>query len=146
MSSSDPFSDEPFSIHSTTPDQERSPDLRQVDSLVLSEGPRSRREIVHYAIYSRNTGEFKGHRIGFRTRHRQKGIWQNDPAKSFTLETDEDIRNTVRFILAACEGSIPRIGGSFLVLPAPSEADATGLQKVLNALSADSKANLTVQC
>ncbi|HEV2606205.1 MAG TPA: Shedu anti-phage system protein SduA domain-containing protein [Microvirga sp.] len=137
--------DEPFSIRSTTPDQERTPDIRQVDSLTLIELPRSRREIVHFAIHSRNTGEFKGHRIGFRTRHKVQGTWQPESAKSFTLETEEEIRAAVRFILAACEGSIPNIGGSFVVLPTPSDANTPGLQRAINALSQEGKANLLVE-
>jgi hypothetical protein len=144
MPSSDPSQDKPLAIRSTAPNQERNPDIRQVDSLLLSETPRSKREIVHYAIHSRNTGEFKGHRIGFRTRHKVQGNWQNDPAKSFTLETDEHIRAAVRFMLASCEGSIPNIGGNFLILPASGGENAAGLQRAINRLSEEGKSNLLI--
>jgi len=141
----DAFQNKPFSIRSTTPDQERSPDIRQINSLVLSEGPRALREIVHYAIHSRNTGEFKGHSIGFRTKYKERGAWRRDPAKSFTLEAEEEISAAVDFILAACKGSIPNIGGNFIVLPTPSESDPDGLQRAVNALSQEGKAELVVE-
>ena len=105
MATPDDSPGSPLSIRSTKPDQERTPDLRQVDSLTIEEGPRARKEVVHYEIRSRNTGEFKGHRIGFRTKYRREGLWQSDAAKSFTLESDDQIRGAVKFILAACEGS-----------------------------------------
>jgi len=60
MTTSDDDSHSRFRIRSTKPDQERKPDIQQVNSLVLSEGPRSLREVVHYAISSRHTGESKG--------------------------------------------------------------------------------------
>jgi len=61
------------------------------------------------------------------------------------LETEEEIRSTVRFVLAACEGTIPNIGGKFLVVPAPEGGNTAGLQRVLSVLSQDGKADLLVE-
>lgn len=62
--------DRPIAIRSTIPDPTRVPDLAQVDSLVLSEGPRSKREMVRYKIVSRNSGELKGTSADFRNTSR----------------------------------------------------------------------------
>ena len=123
----------PIKVHSTTPDQARSPDLQQVNSVVLYEGPRSRREIVHYAIRDRNTGEPWGNNVVFRTRHLRQRQWENEPSKCFTLEADQEIATAIRFMLAAAGGGIPAEAEGYVMLPI-SGADAAGLQRVLDGL------------
>lgn len=145
MANSDRASRPVPNIRSTKPDRDRLPDIRQVNSIVLHEGPRTRKEVVHLVIQSRNTGEFKSHSIGFRTKHHLQGQWQKDSAKSFTLDGDDQIRNAVRFILASCEGNIPDIGGKFLIVPAPRSGDIAGLQRVITTLSQKGKADLLVE-
>jgi Domain of unknown function (DUF4263) len=51
----------------------------------------------------------------------------------------------VAFFLAACKGTIPNIGGNFIVLPTPSEADPDGLQRAVYAPSQEGKAGLVVE-
>jgi hypothetical protein len=51
----------------------------------------------------------------------------------------------VRFILAACEGSIPNLAGNFVVVPTPSETNPSGLQRAINTLSQEGKANLLAE-
>jgi len=126
----------PAAIRSTKPDPARKPDLPQVNSIVLKEGPRSRREIVHYPVHSRNSGEFKSNKIGFRTKHKVGGAWHNEDAKSFTLDDDGEIVEAVRFIAAACGRTIPDLAGSFVVVPVADGMNVEAVQASLNELSA----------
>lgn len=135
--------DRPIAIRSTIPDPTRVPDLAQVDSLVLSERPRSKREIVRYKIVSRNSGELKGTSVGFRTRHKLKGEWKLEDAKSFTLDTEEEMRSALSFIAASCDGAMPSADGRYLMLPI-GDQDAGGVEDVLGSLSADGRAGLLV--
>lgn len=123
-------------IRTTTSHPLRRTQLPQVNSTVLYEGPRARREIVHYPIHSGNTGAFKGNQIGFRTSHKVAGVWQKEPSKSFTLEGDAQIAAAVQFMQAACAGSMPDSSGDFLVVPAAKGLDASAVQRGLNELSA----------
>jgi len=82
MAASDQDHQSSLSIRSIKPDRERVPDIQRVDSVVLKAGPLARKEVVHLAIHSRNTGEFKSHKIRFQTKHRLKGDWQTEATKS----------------------------------------------------------------
>lgn len=135
--------DRPIAIRSTIPDPIRVPDLAQVDSLVLSEGPRSKREMVRYKIKSRNSGEPKGTSVGFRTKHKLNGEWKRDDAKSFTLETEGEMRSALSFIAASCDGAMPSADGRYLMLPI-GDQDAGGVENVLGSLTADGRAELLV--
>jgi hypothetical protein len=139
-----PF-DAPIPIRSAKPNPERSPNITQVNSVVLREGPRARSELVHFAICDNKTGEFKKHSFSFHTKHKDKGDWQKDATKSFTLNSDEEIHTTIKFILAACGDSIPNLTGACLVLPTPKGANTTNLEHALKALSQESKAGLLVE-
>lgn len=138
----EPASDLSAAIRSTKPDPMRRPELAQVNSIVLKEGPRSRREVVHYRVHSSNSGEFKANKIGFRTRHKTSGVWQPDHAKSFTLESDDEVRRAVSFIAAACGGSIPDLAGNFVVVPVSHGLDVPAIQAGLNELSASGKTDI----
>ena len=77
-----------------TPDPERKPDIEQVNTLLLYGGPLARKEVVHFAVCDRNIGASKGNRIGSRTSRKIQGQWQQEPAKCFTLDSDEQIGRT----------------------------------------------------
>lgn len=132
----------PTTIHSTRPDPSIHPELPQVNSILLSEGPRVRRELVHYPVHSRNTGEFKTNQITFRSRKKLGGNWQNEPTKSFTLDGDDQIRTAVRFISAACGGSIPDLAGDFVMVPAARGLDAEAIQAAIDELGASGQTDV----
>lgn len=134
--------DKPISVSSTKPNPGVAPNLPQVNSIRLSEGPRAIREVVHYPIYSENTGEFKGHQFTFRSRHKAGGAWKTEPAKSFTLSGDDEIFSVIRFVTAACDGTIPNLAGKSVLLPTPHGTDAAVIQRALGQLSQDGKAHL----
>jgi len=141
---SDSF-EKPITVSSTKPNPERNPGLSQVNSIVLHEGPRARREVVHLPIHSSNTGEFKQHKITFRTLHNKTGQWETDPRKSFTLESEEEIRNAICFINAACDGSIPNVSGKSVLLTAPRGMDTTHIVEVVKSLSHEGKAGMLLE-
>jgi hypothetical protein len=141
----DDFSEKPIPVRSTKPNPERNPALPQVNSIVLYDGPRSRREVVHFPIHSTNTGEFKQHKITFRTLSKQKGVWQTEPSKSFTLESEDEIVAAIRFINAACDGSIPDTSGKSLLLTAPRGLDVTQIAEVVKSLSQEGKAGVLLE-
>lgn len=134
----------PFAVRAFTPDRERKPDVEQVNTLTLYEGPRTHREVVHFAIRNRNTGESKGNRIGFRTHQKLQGRRQQEPAKCFTLTSDEEIGRALHFMLAVCNGSIPGTTGDFVVVPATGSGVAA-LQRVVNGLSQEGRADLLAE-
>ncbi|QDD97046.1 Shedu immune nuclease family protein [Roseomonas mucosa] len=134
----------PFPVRAFAPDPERKPDIEQVNTLLLHGGPLARKEVVHFAVRDRNTGVSKGNRIGFRTNRKSQGQWQREPAKCFTLDSDEQIGRALHFMLAACRGSIPGATGEFVVVPVAG-ADTDALQRVVNALSREGRADLLAE-
>jgi len=134
----------PFAVRAFTPDPERKPDIEQVNTLLLHGGPLARKEVVHFAVRDRNTGESKGNRIGFRTNRKIQGHWQQEAAKCFTLDSDEQIGRALQFMLAACRGSIPGATGDFVVVPATGGA-THALQRVVSTLSRKGRADLLAE-
>jgi hypothetical protein len=144
MASSDHTPDDVLQIRTTRPDVERLPDLQQVDSIILRDGLRTRKEVVHLAIRNRNTGDFEKDTIGFRTKEKIGSEFKKDDKKSFTLENNDEITAAVRFIIASCEKRVPNLGREILLLPALDGKETGRLQGVINNLSRNSQIDILV--
>ena len=145
MPASDEPETDPFVVSSSTPDKEKFPDLGRVTSSVLYEGPLSRKEIIHREIYSRDSGEFKGHEIQFRTFKKSKGELQKEPSKSLILDTKDQIQKTLTFITETCGDGLAKEDGKFLLVPTSGSYDLPALQRTISQLSQENKTSLLMQ-
>jgi hypothetical protein len=129
-------------VRSTAVDRDQNPDLETIRSVILKEGPRSRKQASYVIILDRSTGEYHHDAITIKTFKKRKGEWGEDVEHSITLSSDgeDEIQKLLDFLAAARSGSIPKASGDFVVVAAPAnDADRTALQELLNKLSASGR-------
>ena len=73
---------------STAVDRDQNPDLETIRSVILKEGPRSRKQASHVIILDRNTGEFHHEAITIKTFKKRQGAWSEDADHSITLSSE----------------------------------------------------------
>ena len=123
-------------------DQSKKPDLDRVDSVTLSEGPRSKKEARYTIIVDRHTGEIHHDSVSIKSYKLKNGEYIDKPEKSVTLsnEKTDEIQTLIDFILAARSQKIPDKSGKYLILEAPNNAtDHQSLVRFLNDLSGAGK-------
>jgi hypothetical protein len=131
----------PFSVRATKVDGRQTPDLDRVNSVVLSEGPRSKKEALYLIIKSRNTGEVKFDSISIKSYAKKGDQLIEKPEHSVTLsskKTDE-IKTLIDFAVAARSGAIPDQSGDFVVMGTPNAISKESLIQFLSDLSASGK-------
>jgi hypothetical protein len=129
-------------VRSTMVDRDRFPDLGTVESVILKDGPRVRKEASHAIILNRHTGEFHHDAVSIKTFRKQKEVWSEDTKHTISLssEDDDEIQKLLDFLTVVRGGSIPKKGSEYIVVAAPSDASGrSALQKLLNDLSATGK-------
>lgn len=130
----------PLAIRVARLDQERHPDLQALHSIILREGPRSRREAKYTAIKNRHTGEAHHDSITIKSYKKRAGDWREDVEHSVTLSSDggiDEIQKLLDFMLAVRNGAVPSEGSDYLLITARAgTSSASGLHRALNALSA----------
>lgn len=151
MSSDDsPKSEQPLPatglpVYSTQPNPDLHPDLDQVKSVTLKDGPRVKKVASHTVILNRHTGEVHHDAVTIKTLRKREGQFNLDVAHSITLESEheDEIQRLTDFLLAARSGAVPKKSGQFVVVASPvGGGDGQALQKVLNDLTAAGKADL----
>jgi hypothetical protein len=120
-------------------DAGRHPDLQGLQSVVLREGPRRRREAVYTVIRNRHTGEPHHDSLTIRTVSKHAGSWREKPEHTLTL-TDEDGTDEIQlladFLAAARRGLAPEGSREYVVLATPEGGlDVPALQRALGTLS-----------
>ena len=130
-----------FSVRSTKVDQTRKPDLDKVNSVVLSDRQRSRKEALYLVIRSRNTGEIKFDSISIKSYRKSGGKLVEKPEHSVTLSSEitDEIQTFIDFAIAARSGAIPDESGEFVVVGAPDAISKETLVRFLSDLSASGK-------
>lgn len=132
-----------LNLRATATDRERFPDLNGVRSVILKEGPRSRKEAKYTEILNRHTGEVHHHALTIKTFRKRQGEWNEDVEHSITLSTEDDeIQMLSDFLTVVRDSPAPTASADFLVVPAPDGVeDKEGLRKLLSDLSLGGKAN-----
>lgn len=134
-----------FALRATATDRERFPDLNGVRSVILKEGPRSKKEATYIEILNRHTGEVHHHALTIKTSKKLQGSWSEDPQHTVTLSTeaDNEIQTLLNFLNVVRDGSAPTVSADYLVVPAPEGvADRESLQEFLSNLSTKSRIDM----
>lgn len=138
----------PITIRSTTVDRQRHPDLDSIRSVVLREGPRSRKVATHGSIVDRHTGEFHHHALTIKTLRKLKGQWNNDPLHSISLsnEGEDEIQKLLDFLLTVRSGAIPNKSSEFVAVVAPAEGTSgEALQILIRDLASSGQFNVLAE-
>ena len=130
-----------ISVRATKIDSSRKPDLDRVNSVTLSEGPRSKKEALYIIVKSRNTGEVKFDSISIKSYRKSGGQFVEKPKHSLTLSSEktDEIKTFIDFAVAARSGTIPNESGDFVVIGAPDAISKEALVSFLSDLSASGK-------
>lgn len=136
-------SDESVEINTTTPDQDRFPDLSQIRSAVLKNSARARKVVSHTVIKDRHTDEVHHDAITIKTWKKGSKESRIDYKHSISLDSDgeDEIQKLLTFLLTVRKGASAEGSGSFVVVDAGSIPDPAALQQLLNSVSATGKAD-----
>lgn len=115
---------------------EKFDDLDAVDSVVLREGPRSRKIARLIAIKNRHTQAFHHHALTIESGKKRQGSWELDDKRSVTLSNDDadEIGRLVDFIQGARTAQDQGLKDHYVVVP--SGPTLEGREAVANALKA----------
>src|SRR4051794_6414780 len=74
--------------------------LQHVQSVVLREGPRSKKTARYVAVRNQHTGEMHHHALTLETGKKIKGSWELDDKRSisFSDEDDDEIARLMEFL------------------------------------------------
>lgn len=88
-------------IRTTKPNQEKHPDIKTIESVILKQSERTRRVVTHTAIQDRHTKKLHHHAVNIKTIRIKKAGEEEDDKHSVTIEGDDEIHKTID---AAFEG------------------------------------------
>lgn len=110
---------------------DRAADLGPIQSVVLREGPRSRKVARWMTVKNRHTGEVHHHALTLETGKKRQGTWELDDKRSIGLsdEDDDEIGRLVTFIQRCRGEAVPPPPA-----PPPLHADLDGLIARLSGL------------
>jgi hypothetical protein len=135
----------PITVRVTAADNNRFPDLDNIRSVVLKQGPRSIKEAKYATIVSRHTGEVHHYALTLQTLRKTKNEWAFDEKHTINLssEGDDEIQKLIDFLHSVRSGSIPAATSEYLVVPAPEDVgDRRAVREILTNLSSEGKAQL----
>lgn len=108
-------------------EQEKHPDIKLVDKLVLKDGPRAYKVAYHWVFVNRHTGEINHHTLRLETYRKTRPGWKEDLEHSLTLEDkdEKEVTQLFYFLGALLNKDFSDPSGSYLIIPAPSLLDGT---------------------
>ena len=136
-----------ISVRVTAPDQNRFPDLDNLQSVVLKQGPRSRKEAKYSAIKDRHSGAVHHYALSIQTYRRKEEKWNYDKEHSISLssEGEDEIQKLLDFLRAARGGSIAN-QADYVIVKAPENAsDKDAMEAILNTMSGNGKAQVMAE-
>jgi hypothetical protein len=103
--------------------QEKYPDIKLLDKIVLKNGPKAYKVALHWVLANRHTGEIHHHSLKIETYRKSKEGWTISPGNSITLGEGEqtEIKRLQIFIATMLRTDIPELTGKYLVLPVDGE-------------------------
>lgn len=140
-----PSTPAPLRVRSTQIDRRKFPDINKINSVMLSDGPRARKEATFILVTDRHTGELHHDGVTIKTYRKHKGKWSKDRLHSITLssEVGDELQTLIDFVRTCRSESIPNETGTFVVVEAHGdEQNVAQLQKALNQLPATGKVDV----
>src|SRR5438874_11616695 len=95
-----PGTNPPVVVKRGAVDRDRNPDLQSYSSVVLREGPRSRKTATHYEIVDRNTGQLHHHAVKIETLRKRSAGLSHDDLHTVTIgdEDSDEISRLIAFL------------------------------------------------
>ncbi len=125
-------------VNVTKPDKDRFPDISEIQSVTLKEGPRSSKKASYTAIENRHTGEIHHYALNIKTFSTKKGQWQEKQKNSITLtsENDDEIQKLIDFLKVTHESKTKIQDSSYALLKVPTQKDLDpdSLQELLSCI------------
>lgn len=136
----------PVEIRSTTPDKDTFPDLSRVQSVVLRDSQRVRKEAILNRIRSRNTGEHHHDALVIKTWKKTKNVCEEDPEHTVTLSNEEgdEIQTLLTFLSTMNTGAAVDGKEQYAVVRTKILPDPAALQSLLDAVSAEGQVDALV--
>lgn len=133
-------------VRNTKVNQERYPDLDRVQSVVLKDGKRVKKEAKITTIRNRHTNEIHHYQLNLVSYKRQGGALVAVPEHSigFTSEGDNEIQKLVDFLVAIQSGSTEKVKSDYMIVPTPQGIDKEALHKLVSDLSFVNKADVLI--
>jgi hypothetical protein len=137
--------DPPIVVRTTVPDPSNNPDVSKVDSVVLRDSKKVRKEAAYLVVTDRHTGEYHHEALTITTTRKLKAGDVEDPKRSIGLSNqdgEDEIQKLIEFLQVVRSGSIPKVPAKYVVLPTGNGSLAHQLAEVVRTASADGKADL----
>lgn len=128
-------------------DQEQHPDLERVQSVILKDGPKAKKEALYLTVVNRHTGEVHHHQLTIKTLRTKAGQWSDDEKNTISIsdEHEDEIGRLLDFLLAAHQGYGDAEASDYVVVTAPAdEIDGQALQELVKLASNEDKADVLV--
>ncbi|HSK73941.1 MAG TPA: Shedu immune nuclease family protein [Pyrinomonadaceae bacterium] len=124
-------------VKNTKVNQRRFPDLDRVQSVVIKDGKRVKKEAKFISILDRNKKEIHHYELKLVSYKREGGALLAVPEHSiyFTSEGDDEIQKLTDFLVAIQSGATAEVESDYMIVPTPQGTDKDALQKLVNDLS-----------
>jgi hypothetical protein len=125
-------------VQAASLDPERFPDLDNIESVILKQGPRSIKQAKYTTIRNRHTGTVHHYSLSIQTLGSSQKQWKEKPEKSITLESkgDDEIQKLMDFLAATHGNTSSRPDGDYTILKVPTQdINLESLQQLLSSLS-----------
>src|SRR5215475_4211227 len=80
----------PLMVRAAGFDRERHPDLDEVQTVTLKDGPRARKVATRLVILDRHTGEVHHDTLTIKTFRKKQKAWREDLEHSITLSSEDE--------------------------------------------------------
>lgn len=137
----------PLSVRVTASESHLSPDLENIQSVILRDSARVSKVAKFSAIRDRHTGEVHHHALSIQTYRRRAGEehYDKEHSVSLTSEGEDEIQKLLNFLQAA-RGVSSEVREGYLIVNAPQEAsEREALESILSTLSGDGKVNVMAE-
>lgn len=138
----------PTIVKSTSVNQDLHPDLEQVRSVMLKDGPRVWKQARHTVVRNRHTGAIHHDALVIETTRRIKGILARDKTHTLSLSSEDgdEIQKLIDFLLAVRSGALSKTTSQYVVVTAPAKGtNAQALRKLVTDVSAAGKIDVLSQ-
>jgi hypothetical protein len=137
--------EQPLVVRSKKLDQDTYPDLDRMQTVVLKDGPRAKKNAKHTVILNRHTGEVHHTALVIETLRGEKGRWNRDDKHTICLtdEGEDEIGRLRVFLNSVHGGAVPQATADFVVLPASGMGTTLEpLQKLLGEATATGRIDI----
>jgi len=112
-------------------EQQKHPDIRLVDKIILKDGPRAYKVASHWVFVNRHSGEISHHSLRLETLRREKNGWTSDDKHSLTLEDkdEQEVTKLFHFLSVVLNKNLSDSSGDYLVIPVNKSVSGTNINR-----------------